>query len=315
MIFSDGAASQFKNNKNITNLLYHHQDFSLEAAWTFSSSGHGKGPCDGLGAAVKSAARKYLLKQGPEGSFSTAKEFYLFTRSKVNQMPLPSRNTQKSDDSLNDAHVKSDESSDEEAGRSVPDPVPSIDVRWLDETEVSEVFESILKPRWDRLSLKGNFLHPAVLPDSFSVDRIVGIRSFHEFNASSTNSIMCRSVSSSMNVKSFYFKFDRTLQTPIKRVLETKDFTTGSFLIVERDETIYLAQIKTTDARKRSLNVSLLSPHLPCKTFSTSKSPSITIRSTDVLGRLVDPPTTTRMKQLVLTEEQFVSIQEICDEF
>ena len=74
LILSNGAASQFKNNKNITNLPYHYQDFSLEAAWTFNSSGHGKGPCDGLGAVVKSAARKHLLKQGPEGSFSTAKE-------------------------------------------------------------------------------------------------------------------------------------------------------------------------------------------------------------------------------------------------
>jgi hypothetical protein len=91
LILSDGAASQFKNNKNITNLLYHYQDFSLEAAWTFSSSGHGKGPCDGLGAVVKSAARKYLLKQGPEGSFSTAKEFYLFTREKVSQTASASR--------------------------------------------------------------------------------------------------------------------------------------------------------------------------------------------------------------------------------
>lgn len=107
---------------------------------------------------MKSAARKYLLKQGPEGSFSTAKEFYFFTRSKVNQMQLPSRKTQQSEDILNDACVDSDESSDEEAGRLVPDPVPSIDVRWLEETEVSEVFESILKPRWDRLSFKGNFL-------------------------------------------------------------------------------------------------------------------------------------------------------------
>jgi hypothetical protein len=158
LIFSDGAPSQFKNNRNITNLLYHHQDFSLEAAWTFSSSGHGKGPCDGLGAVVKSAARKYLLKQGPEGSFSTAKEFYLFTRNKVTRVASASRDTQPHEDTVNDVNINADESSDEEADMSVSDPVPSIEVRWLDETEVSLAFQSILKPRWDRLSSKGDSL-------------------------------------------------------------------------------------------------------------------------------------------------------------
>ena len=158
MILSDGAASQFKNNKNITNLLYHHQDFSLGAAWTFSSSGHGKGPCDGLGAVVKSAARKHLLKQGPEGSFSTAKEFYLFTREKVSQTASASRNTQQRADTLNNVNVNADESSDEEAEKPVSDRVPSIEVRWLEETEVSKAFQSVLKPRWDRLSSKGNSL-------------------------------------------------------------------------------------------------------------------------------------------------------------
>ena len=112
-----------------------------------------------------------------------------------------------------------------------------------------------------------------------------------------------------MNFKSFYFQFDRTLQTPIKRVLDSEDFTPGSFIIIERDERIYLSQIKTVDHRKHSLNVSLLSPPLPCMTFSTSKSPSITIRLIDVLGCLVDPTTMTRMKTLVLTAEQLASTQ------
>ena len=142
----------------MTNLLYHDQDFSLEAAWTFSSAGHGKGPCDGLGAVVKSAARKHLLKQGPEGSFSTAKEFYRFTRDRAIQMVSASRNTHPREDTLNYVNINADESSDEEGEMSVADPLPSIEVRWLDETEVSKTFESILKPRWDRLSSKGTYL-------------------------------------------------------------------------------------------------------------------------------------------------------------
>ena len=41
-IYSDGAASHFKNNYTLMNLLYHKKDFDLEAAWTFSLTGHGK---------------------------------------------------------------------------------------------------------------------------------------------------------------------------------------------------------------------------------------------------------------------------------
>ncbi|CAF5140176.1 unnamed protein product, partial [Rotaria sp. Silwood1] len=39
------------------NLAVHLQDFNVKAAWTFTSSGHGRSPCDGLGAFVKSTAR------------------------------------------------------------------------------------------------------------------------------------------------------------------------------------------------------------------------------------------------------------------
>ena len=33
--FSDGAASQYKNFKNLSNLCHHHQDFGLSAEWNF----------------------------------------------------------------------------------------------------------------------------------------------------------------------------------------------------------------------------------------------------------------------------------------
>ncbi|CAF4494941.1 unnamed protein product, partial [Rotaria sp. Silwood2] len=60
---SDGASAHFKN-------------FHIEASWTFSASGHGKGPCDGIGAVVKPTATNYLLKGGPDASFSSPKQFY-----------------------------------------------------------------------------------------------------------------------------------------------------------------------------------------------------------------------------------------------
>ena len=51
------------------NLADHHADFHIQASWTFSAAGHGKDPCDGIGAVIKSTATQHLLKGGPSASF------------------------------------------------------------------------------------------------------------------------------------------------------------------------------------------------------------------------------------------------------
>ena len=40
--FSDGAASQYKNYKNLCNLVHHREDFGLDAQWHFFATSHGK---------------------------------------------------------------------------------------------------------------------------------------------------------------------------------------------------------------------------------------------------------------------------------
>lgn len=53
-VFSDGAASQFKQKYNFANITLLKQDFRLESLkWTFFASSHGKGAVDGIGAIVK----------------------------------------------------------------------------------------------------------------------------------------------------------------------------------------------------------------------------------------------------------------------
>ncbi|CAF4886248.1 unnamed protein product, partial [Rotaria socialis] len=63
---TDGAPSHFKNRHNILNLSFHEIDFGVRSIWTFTATSHGKGPVDGLGAAVKSTATRYLMRHGPE---------------------------------------------------------------------------------------------------------------------------------------------------------------------------------------------------------------------------------------------------------
>ncbi|KAK3931114.1 ARL14 effector protein [Frankliniella fusca] len=54
--FSDGAAQQYKNKKNVLNVSYHKEDFGIEAEWHYFATSHGKGPCDGLGGTLKRQA-------------------------------------------------------------------------------------------------------------------------------------------------------------------------------------------------------------------------------------------------------------------
>jgi hypothetical protein len=77
---SDGCAAHFKNAKNMLNLTYHERDFGITASWTFTATSHGKGPVDGIGAAVKACATRYLLSGTSERAFLSPEEFFHFTK-------------------------------------------------------------------------------------------------------------------------------------------------------------------------------------------------------------------------------------------
>ena len=50
--FSDGALFQYKNFKNLTNLIHHQGDHQLSAEWHFFATSYGKSSCDGIGDTV-----------------------------------------------------------------------------------------------------------------------------------------------------------------------------------------------------------------------------------------------------------------------
>ena len=70
---SDSPTSQYRNANmfNITSL--HKQLFDVSATWQYFESGHGKGPCDGVGGAIKRNA-DLAVKKGK--LIRTAREFY-----------------------------------------------------------------------------------------------------------------------------------------------------------------------------------------------------------------------------------------------
>ena len=60
--WSDGAGSQFKNQYNLSSLLYHEKDFNCKATWSFFETAHGEGPVDGVGGEVKRAVWWSILQ-------------------------------------------------------------------------------------------------------------------------------------------------------------------------------------------------------------------------------------------------------------
>lgn len=72
--WSDGAGSQFKNRYNLGNLIHHKDDFGFASDWSFFETAHGKGPVDGIGAAVKRAVWMKVIQN--KAVISTAKEFF-----------------------------------------------------------------------------------------------------------------------------------------------------------------------------------------------------------------------------------------------
>ena len=59
---TDSPSSQYRN-KTVTALLAYHQElFNTSASWQWLETGHGKGPCDGVGGAVKKMAENAVQK-------------------------------------------------------------------------------------------------------------------------------------------------------------------------------------------------------------------------------------------------------------
>lgn len=78
--FSDGSAAQYKNRKNFANILHHEEDFGCPAEWHFFATSHGKGPCDGVGGALKRAAAKASLQRPYNNQILSAHDLYLFAK-------------------------------------------------------------------------------------------------------------------------------------------------------------------------------------------------------------------------------------------
>lgn len=83
--FTDGAPTQYKNKNNFRNICLHLTDFDMACKWNFFATGHGKGPCDGIGGTVKRLAARASLQRiaGSGGQILSAQDLHRFCSASV----------------------------------------------------------------------------------------------------------------------------------------------------------------------------------------------------------------------------------------
>lgn len=79
---TDGAKQHFKNRFQMHNLMHHIQDYGIEAEWHFHATAHGKGACDGLGAAVKREATRASLQADSNAAILDVETLFTWARAK-----------------------------------------------------------------------------------------------------------------------------------------------------------------------------------------------------------------------------------------
>lgn len=78
---TDSPTSQYRNKTIFQFVSQHFNEFGVNARWNYLESGHGKGPCDGLGASVKRSAGD-AVKHG-KCSIQNADDFFAWATSAV----------------------------------------------------------------------------------------------------------------------------------------------------------------------------------------------------------------------------------------
>ncbi|CAF4054587.1 unnamed protein product, partial [Rotaria magnacalcarata] len=219
---SDGCSAHLKNNFSMLNLIKHNEDYQYKAEWIFYSTSHGKGPVDGLGAVVKSAARRETMRaDGPQKSFLTPVEFYKFLKQKFCSKPKnPTPNT---------SDVSTVDITDTE----------KIQIWYLSETDINQHFDKYLSQRSET--------RPPTGP-------IFGIRSYHHFQPIDSATIRCKITSDSLIHEDFSMTASRQSKlTYVKLVMAINDINMNDYVAVEYQGNWWLAMVQALETNLQEL--------------------------------------------------------------
>lgn len=84
--WSDGAAAQYKNRKNVSNIANHQGDLLTPAEWHFFPTSHGKTPCDATAGAAKRSAAQESKRRVDEEPIANAVQLYNYLKGSSKNM-------------------------------------------------------------------------------------------------------------------------------------------------------------------------------------------------------------------------------------
>ena len=155
----------------------------------------------------------------------------------------------------------------------------------------------------------------------FSLGRIKGIRSFHQFELSNDGTILCRKTSNSVDYEIFNLRKDndddnQEQASAPQSIKALEDITVEKFVLVEHDNKRYLAQVCAIDKVHQIVEVQCYKPAFPhsSKLASYTKIQSeLTAQWNNIIASFLDEPKSGRRTQLFLSNGQFNDIHTFCN--
>ncbi|CAF4952610.1 unnamed protein product, partial [Rotaria socialis] len=252
---------------------------------TKTETSHGKGPVDGLGAVVTSAARRETMRaDGPKKSFLTPVEFYKFLKQKFCSKPKnPTPNT---------SDISTVDIIDTE----------KIQIWYLSETDINQHFDKYLSQRSET--------RPPTGP-------IFGIRSYHHFQPIDSATIRCKITSDSLIHEDFSMTASRQSKlTYVKLVMAINDINMNDYVAVEYQGDWWLAMVQALETNLQELRVSFLHPPSPRTSFKFPvRSDELNIELRNVICLVCQSPKLGTRFNYMIPQSLCDKIQQLFAEF
>ncbi|CAF0962182.1 unnamed protein product [Rotaria sordida] len=167
---------------------------------------------------------------------------------------------------------------------------PSIHAFYINSATVENIYNNVLKPRWEKLN---------------KIDRIKHIRSFHQFDVRLDHAIVYKHTSNSIDYMIFMYKINDDFQSSIQQVHTSNKIDVG---------------IKNQGGKSFSSRSTCgdYEPAFSSTTFYVSRSTNTNSCNTTIqyiLLLLRQNPTVGKQEEVYLNHELFNNIKSICKEF
>lgn len=149
------------------------------------------------------------------------------------------------------------------------------------------------------------------------LDRIKYIRTYHQFDPQPDRSVVHRRTSNSTDSEKFSYATRNSSQSLVRKIIVVNDLQSGQFCIVELNDDLLLARVKTLDPIEQKVLFDYYEPPFPSMTFRLSPSKrarSSIIDVQNVILCIVDTLSVTKRNAINLSQQQFIDIQNMCDE-